>query len=340
MLLYPLDILFTRGAIILDILMITMFTFSIFTGKVIPNSFQSIINNAQEIFQEEDKYKAYANFIFGTKNPENNKEGMSRKINFQNLPHVIEKYIPIIVAPIIPLMGLSFMLQLGFAAGNVGGYVVNFDTPEKFMLNLINFFASIVQSFIFMLLLCSTLLILLASFICVHQIGTDEYKIDVSYEHLKRGLFQEIGVFIISFSIPVIILSTFFSAFGYYLILALPWDRVPGVSYLILGVLLNISIIFLLYRNTLTIHEKIIEYKEALKKRVMQDIQDAIPTYKNREFSKDKLIYSEMQEMHEFYSEVSSIQDWPFNPTSIKKLLITLASSIVPIILSIFGLGG
>ncbi|GAH06174.1 unnamed protein product, partial [marine sediment metagenome] len=52
-----------------------------------------------------------------------------------------------------------------------------------------------------------------------------------------------------------------------------------------------------------------------------------------------KTKYKTIHSIHEYYDRIDEINDWPFNPTSIKKLVITLGSSVVPLLLSFIGLG-
>ena len=47
--------------------------------------------------------------------------------------------------------------------------------------------------------------------------------------------------------------------------------------------------------------------------------------------------YDTLEKINIYYDRIESISDWPFNPKSIKKLVITLGSSVVPLLLSFIG---
>ncbi|MFX0083927.1 MAG: hypothetical protein ACFE94_19450 [Candidatus Hodarchaeota archaeon] len=48
--------------------------------------------------------------------------------------------------------------------------------------------------------------------------------------------------------------------------------------------------------------------------------------------------YDKIFKLNNFCHEVDKIYDWPFNPKSIKKLLASLGSPILPLIISFFGI--
>ena len=76
-------------------------------------------------------------------------------------------------------------------------------------------------------------------------------------------------------------------------------------------------------------------FKDDLKHLLIQEIQSLT---KSTEIDVHKK-YKTISNIHDYYDKIDNVSDWPFNPTSIKKLVITLGSSVVPLIISFFGIG-
>jgi len=194
--------------------------------------------------------------------------------------------------------------------------------------------------FLLYLVALSGFLSLIITYQCLNKLGhkkrkKEEYRLNIKYEHLKTGVFNEIGKFIMGFTIPTIVLGTFISIIGLFYIFS--GLLISGYIYIISGLVLDALIVFLLYRNTLKIHYAITDTKSQILKDVAKDIQ----TLNAKPSSEIELPqkYEALLNLVSFYDSVEEITDWPFDPASIKKLLLTLASSVVPLGLSLFGLG-
>ena len=66
------------------------------------------------------------------------------------------------------------------------------------------------------------------------------------------------------------------------------------------------------------------------KSRILQQTQKYLMV---RPFSIDKIY-----ELNTFYDEIDKISEWPYTTSSIKKLVISIGTSIVPLILSFVGI--
>lgn len=187
------------------------------------------------------------------------------------------------------------------------------------------------------MLVFSCFILLIYSFSCINKLGSNDFPLKVTYEDLKIGAFEKIGKFIISINIPVIIASSFLSIIGLYQILIVR-DLVVGFTIILIGFSATVSLAILLYRDTLHIHNAILEHKNKLKKRTIGNIQELL---NNDEDDTKEIKSSKIETIHfhhRFYNEILNINDWPFNPTSIRKLAITLGSSVLPLLLSFFGI--
>ena len=182
--------------------------------------------------------------------------------------------------------------------------------------------------FIFVLLIASGVLLLFSFFKGINALG-DKFSLRVTFRNLKLGYFDDIGKFIMSVSIPTILFSTFYSILGFYIIVVIR-NLFLGYAFMGISIVLTIIISSLLYKNTLNIHNSIVLSKKNLKISLLKDI-DALSSLK----SKSK--YDTLEKINIYYDRIESISDWPFNPKSIKKLVITLGSSVVPLLLSFIG---
>ena len=75
------------------------------------------------------------------------------------------------------------------------------------------------------------------------------------------------------------------------------------------------------------------KFKQNLKLNILKQVQ------KNLLRHPREINFHEIFNIHEFYDEIDKISDWPFNPTSIRKLTITFSTSVLPLLLSFFGIG-
>ncbi len=178
----------------------------------------------------------------------------------------------------------------------------------------------------------SALILIIFTFQCLNKLGTKKFPLNISYKELKTGAFESIGKLIISISIPMIAISTLLSILG---LLSIFTQKLYLAGYIaiFLGILISCLLTLLLYKNTSHIHKAIVRYKSAVKSVILSKIKiDPNDPQKILDFD-------EIDKIHNFYYEVDKINDWPYNPTSLKKFAITFATSVLPLMLSFFGLG-
>ncbi|KKN17388.1 hypothetical protein LCGC14_0966300 [marine sediment metagenome] len=302
--------------------------YALYRAKKIPKSFEKLIENNKSILVDPDNYKGLVSDTF--------------KSN-------LEFYVPLILAIVYVGVGFSLgpLFEIASRTITVGTETIII-TNEMFIVYIIGNIMIAVWLFIAALLIVSVLVMIVNTFRSLNILG--EKNLKISYEDLKAGGFEAIGKFVISISIPTIVLSTFFSILGLYMILAVN-DMVVGYSCLIVSLVITTMLSFLLYKNTTDIHDAISIFKEKLKHSLLKEIQD-ITNKKVKGAKEDtpikqfarkllfsKIKYKTIQSIHEYYDKIDEINDWPFNPKSIKKLVITLGSSLVPLALSFIGFG-
>ncbi|TXT58934.1 MAG: membrane protein of unknown function [Promethearchaeota archaeon] len=303
---------------LLDMMLITTILFAVYIVKKIKYSFQDLMIKNSSIFKSEESFRYYNSYLI---------EKYRTKKEF---------YIPIILYLI--WFSISFTNNFEFIFTDTYGI----QNPDLvFLGHILRIGAYTIWytvTFVWILVVGSTLIIFITTFICINKLGSKEYPLKVTYEDLKIGAFEQIGKFIISLSIPAILIGTFFSIIGLTFIF---FVRNFFYGYTMLGVSLFITIIFafLLYKNTIHIHEAIVSYKTKLKQRLIKQIQKL--SFKERnvsEINEEYMIYSTIYNLHDYYERVDNINDWPFNPTSLKKLFITFSSSVLPFFLSFIGI--
>lgn len=233
----------------------------------------------------------------------------------------LEFYLPIVIAIIYEVVIISIYNDRFSGILNLTGWL--------YVLNILQLILGMVWMFIFVLLIASGVLLLFSFFKGINALG-DKFSLRVTFRNLKLGYFDDIGKFIMSVSIPTILFSTFYSILGFYIIVVIR-NLFLGYAFMGISIVLTIIISSLLYKNTLNIHNSIVLSKKNLKISLLKDI-DALSSLK----SKSK--YDTLEKINIYYDRIESISDWPFNPKSIKKLVITLGSSVVPLLLSFIGL--
>ncbi len=109
---------------------------------------------------------------------------------------------------------------------------------------------------------------------------------------------------------------------------------VAGYIYIAIGLVLDAFLVFLLYKNTINIHDAVVDTKSGILSDIGKDIE------KMNENSSIELPkkYEAIMSMISFSESVDSMSDWPFKAKSIRTLTLTLGSAIVPLLLSFFGL--
>jgi len=209
--------------------------------------------------------------------------------------------------------------------------------PELYMVDVIKTILELGFLWLtWILLIGSGLVIIIITFMCINKLGNEEYPLNVLYQDLKIGAFEEIGKFVISLSIPSILLSTGFSVIGLLNILIFKAFFV-GYTLLIVGLVITLIFSYLLYTNTTNLHDAITRFKFNLKYQLIEEIQN-LTTEEKDEYKLDRTKkYQTIRNIHDYYEKIDEINDWPFNPKSIRKLTITFFSSILPLIMSLFG---
>ncbi len=295
-----LDFYIERGGYFIDLIFISTFLFVVYISNTGTSDLLELIN----LMHEKD--------IFATKESFNNYMIYIRKIYNSK----IELYLSFISAIIF---GIGYLL---FIADNI----------NLGILNILNYIITFVMGFIFILLITSGLIQYIYGYRFLKILGKEEkVPLRVSYEDLKIGLFDKFGKFVMKISIPSIILGTFFSAFGLYLVLVV--KDYNGYTFIGISAFATIIFVLLLYKNTMNIHKSIIKSKTDLKEKLIKQI-DIIE--KNTEM-KPKDIYQTIYNIHSYIEKVNEISNWPFDSASIKKLVFTIGSSVVPLVLSLFG---
>ncbi|MHA1414147.1 MAG: hypothetical protein ACTSO4_16205 [Promethearchaeota archaeon] len=286
----------------------------IYIGNKIVKSLDNLIGSYKNIFYTEEKYKEYINYLYRTYKSK------------------IELYLPLILGIIYGVF--QFMNNYN---NLINGYNIGFYIENDFLkiLNVINNLFFTAWYTVSIIIIFSIIINLINAFRCLNKLGSKNFPLKVSYEDLELGAFNSIGKYVISITIPSLILSTFFSILGLYILLIFK-DIVIGYFYMITSLLLTAILSFLLYKNTIHIHEAIVKYKEDLKADLINEIR-RIHQFNNEEMPVN-VKYDTIYKIYDYYDRVKSISDWPFDPTSVKKFLATFSSSILPFILSFFGI--
>jgi hypothetical protein len=299
---------------------LVLFYFFLFLGSKIYKSFLEL-----DIFNPDFFYSAKINVNNEVETKRKRQEIFNKYMlmvsKFDN--NKIEKYIPVIAGLLFGI--ISFFIPFNNYKGATSEITFLFLTVMGFV--------TAAGAFLLVLTALSSLIILVSVYILLNQLGSDEFPLNIDYTALKTGRFETIGIFILSFTIPTMLLGTILGIFGLPYILMIQ-NYLSGFVYMSMGLSIAGVMAFLLYKCTVEIHHAISDTKENLMKEVAEDIQKlhADKNY-NR---KDK--YKELYNMNFYYETLESINDWPFNPASFRKLLITLSSSVLPFALSIFGL--
>jgi hypothetical protein len=302
----------------LDIIIIITIIFALHIVKKIKYYFQDIINTNSSIFKSEESFRNYHKFLI-------------RRYKTKK-----EQYIPIIFY----FIWFSISFSNNFITIITGTYELGIPSLSLLMriLKIGSWILWYYLALNWMLIVGSAFIIFITTFMCINKLGSEEFPLRVTYEDLKIGAFEKIGKFIISLSIPAILLGTFFSIVGLGYIFLMK-NYLYG--YLMLSASLIITILFagLLYKNTIHIHEAIVSFKEKLKQNLIDQIQEL--TWKQKDasdLSEKHMMYHTIYNIHDYYEKVDDINDWPFNPTSLRKLTITFSSSVLPFLLSFIGI--
>lgn len=317
------ELYFLGFSIYADLLVIIFFIIALYYCKKLPKKVEETIINIKSIFlfKEEDSkdyndkyfqdYKKYIIKVFNNK---------------------YQRFLPLL-AGIIAFIVVSGPILNGWSVMEIDDKIIQLNS-DQIPLYFIQWLAYALASVILLILVFSALTQVVTTFSCINKMGSEKFKLTISYKDIKTGTFEILGVLIISLTIPIIILATIIGLIGSYFIIAFK-GYIYGILFLILGIIISVLMTFLLYKDTLSIHQEISKWKNNLLKYTVKQIEVLL---NKEDFSSNSSIeYERIQEIHKFFNEVSKVNDWPFNPTSLKKLVITLGSSVLPVILSLLG---
>jgi hypothetical protein len=294
--------------------MVAIYIFSLYISRKVPLTYDKLIIKNKGLFAKDDIYKKYKEKIYGY--------FKSKK----------ERYFPLIFGLIYSLGWFYlFGLTRNFEYGGFGYEIVYFEGFTR----LLYILHCVLTSLVFVIdgiMILSTFFIIFFAYLGLNKLGSEEFKLDVNYKELKIGSFNNIGKFILTITIPSLLLSTYLSIIGLIAIFIEAYFF--GYIYISLGLIFTSFMAFLLYKNTIHIHEAISSFKAGLKLELMDEIQ-RISSQNIDAHQK----YLTITNIHEYYDRVDDIYDWPYNPRSIKKLIVTFSSSVLPFLLSFIGLG-
>jgi hypothetical protein len=204
--------------------------------------------------------------------------------------------------------------------------------PEnKIQFVLITISLTSISNVIFGYIITSALIIVYNVFSCIKYIGTSEFPIKLSFLILRSNSLNQFGKLVISISIPIIFLATCTSIIG-YLELIIYKNLLNVYSMIGISIAIIALVLYLLFSNTMDLHNAIFDCKYNL----IENILMQIDTEMN---NKPPMIdYDNIFKMNELIKEIENIDDWPFNPTSFKKLAASIGSSLFPIVFSFIGL--
>jgi hypothetical protein len=295
------------------ILIFVPYFYSLHLQKTIPIIFENVLNEYKTIFSTEEKYNEYIAFVEKT------------------FTSKWEKFFSPIVGIGFGSFSLVKHILINFEYHELGNERVILEGYLRPLFMVENVSSAIIFIMVITMIMSSVFMLTFA-FKCLNQLGTEQFPLEVSYRDLKIGAFDNIGKFVISFSIPTISLCSFVGMMGWFIqkIFSSAFHTMGGYLFMTAGVVLSMLFIYLLYRNTIDVHKSLTKFKDNLVMETIMDIQ-------NRLEKKEK-DYEEIQTIHNFYKEVLKVSDWPFNPASIKKLGVTLSSTLLPLLLSLFGI--
>ncbi len=204
--------------------------------------------------------------------------------------------------------------------------------PQISNLYLVYIIAGTLINFLTALLGISTIIVIVSVFSSINKLGTPGFSLRINYKELRFGSFDKIGRFIINISIPVIGVSFFLSAIG--LIWIFIFDNYyNGIINIIVGFVIIVVLVILLFIDTVHIHSRMLDFKKTEMEKVLNTIQNILYTH-----DPDGIDYRNICDIHRFYYEIEKIHTWPYNPKTMRNLIITLLTSVIPLVLSFFGI--
>jgi hypothetical protein len=168
-------------------------------------------------------------------------------------------------------------------------------------------------------------------FLGVSKLGTEKFPLNVTYISIKSGSFHNIGKTVINVSVPLLLISTGVGIFGLLNMYFLDNNVFFGFMEILFGILISVFILILLYRDTIHVHQSIVEFKGKL-------VDESIEILE-KEMRQEKIDYIRVSSINHFISEVENTSDWPFDPASLRKFFVAFATTFLPFILSFIGIG-
>ncbi len=317
------DIMIQYSTYLLDIIIIVVFLGAFWLKKKVPKDLLKLIEEFEikkgikPLGKEYENYKDYVEKTFDSK-----------------------------WGPIIPIIGgIGGVSLLGYIYIVLKWPIFGGITLDQIMVGSNSIFGIINLGIFLVIAVCfiwitgSFTMLILFTYICINKLGTenDSFHLEINFKELKLGKFNDIGKFIISFTIPLLILTTLTSILGMFWIFL---GKTIVEGFLVIGIGLGAAIILsiLFFKNTIHIHEAIKEKKDYYIGIFLDELVE-VYQMKNLDLSNINNKYQTLKSIHETCDKVDDISDWPFNPSSIKKLAIFLSSSVIPLIVSFFGLG-
>ncbi|TXT61462.1 MAG: membrane protein of unknown function [Promethearchaeota archaeon] len=297
-----------------------IFSCALYISATLPKKFFELIITNKIIFESDDDFFKFLN----------------------DTDHSFYKKLELIFPPLFGLGYLIGLLLVGYSNEGfkaVGWAGLSTRIPEQYVyLNILTYFITGTYIFFLFTISFSTIIVIFWIFKSLNKLGSEKYPLNVTYKDLKIGAFDRIGKFVISLTIPIIILCTILSILGLYRVI-IQKAYLAGYIFMGLGLAITTLMAFLLYKNTLHIHDSITRFKFNLQENLLDKIQKINENDPSIGDMDIKSKYETIQNINNLYYEIDKINDWPFNPTSIRKLTITFGSSILPLIISFFGLG-
>jgi hypothetical protein len=286
--------------------LLTIYILALYLNSKIPKKFQKIIHDNKQIFEDHEKYRKYVSKIF-------------------NSP--LEVYIPLICAFLYAIVSVYLY---GFNRDFFGymelksGTTVYFSGLGRILYGIHTFLVAGYNFFIIALAI-STVFVIFFNMICIDKLGSDDYLIIINYKELKIGTLKSFGKWAIYIIIPPILLCTSLGATGFFYLVF--YDAVvQGYFMMITGITIALIATILLFKITNDLRETIVKCKQKLKDQLADELPES--------FEEKPVDFIAFEAKKNLYESVDEIENWPFDISTVKKLFLTFATSVLPLILS------
>ncbi|NMC05363.1 MAG: hypothetical protein GYA24_09135 [Candidatus Lokiarchaeota archaeon] len=167
-------------------------------------------------------------------------------------------------------------------------------------------------------------------FLAIRLLGTEMFPLKITYKALKLGLFESIGKLATLYSLIGIAISVTAEIMSMIRVVVI--KDYYYLAMIFIGVIVSLTFVILLYKSIVHVHQAIVKHKTMLKTIVIDHIQG--------EFDRaDAIDPRNIDAWHHLLHEIEATKEWPVSANSIKKLFVSLASSIAPLVASLFNLG-